>query len=335
MAAGAGGAIRRIAVVGAGAWGTALAQTAARGGCAVVLWGRDAQAMAAIARTRSNPRLPGVAIDARIKAVADLAEIATAEVVLLAVPAQSLREVCGRLPQGRAPLVICAKGFETASGRRLSEVVEETCPGRTVAVLSGPNFAGEVAAGLPAASTLACSDPALGRRLAEALSSRSFRVYWSDDLIGVEAGGALKNVLAIAAGAVVGRGLGENARAALISRGLAELARLGEAMGGRRETLMGLSGLGDLVLTATSLTSRNAAFGHALGQGAEPSALKARPGPLAEGVFTAAAAVRLARRHGVELPICATVDDVLEGRIGIDAAIERLMTRPLKSEETA
>jgi glycerol-3-phosphate dehydrogenase (NAD(P)+) len=334
MAAGAG-AIRRIAVVGAGAWGTALAQTAARGGCEVILWGRDAQAMAAIARERRNPRLPGVAIDPWIEAVAELARTAAADVVLLAVPAQSLREVCGSLPQGGAPLVIAAKGFEAASGKRLSEVVGEVCPGRPMAALSGPNFAGEVAMGLPAASTLGCPDPALGRRLAEALSSRRFRVYWSADLVGVEAGGALKNVLAIAAGAVMGRGLGENARAALISRGLAELARLGEAMGGRRETLMGLSGLGDLVLTATSLTSRNAAFGHALGRGALPAALKARPGPLAEGVFTAGAAVRLAHQHGVEVPICATVDDVLEGRIDIDAAIERLMTRPLKAEEPA
>ncbi len=189
-----------------------------------------------------------------------------------------------------------------------------------------------MAKGLPAAATLGCVDAALGQGLAETLSGPSFRVYWTDDVTGVEIGGAIKNVLAIAAGVVAGRGLGENARAALITRGLAELARLGEALGGRRETLMGLAGLGDLILSASSLTSRNMAFGHAIGQGADPQELRARPGPLVEGVFTAAAVTRLAGEQGVELPICAAIDAILAGRLGIDEALEALMRRPLKME---
>jgi glycerol-3-phosphate dehydrogenase (NAD(P)+) len=205
-------------------------------------------------------------------------------------------------------------------------------PGSRLAVLSGPNFAREVAAGLPAATTLGCADPALGARAAAALSGPRFRVYWTDDVVGVEVGGAVKNVLAIAAGIVAGRGLGENARAALITRGLAELARFGEALGARRETLMGLSGLGDLVLTAGSLTSRNMAFGHAIGRGAELALLRRQPGPLVEGVPTAAAVMRRAGELGLDLPICAAVDAILAGRLDIEAALAGLMSRPLKPE---
>jgi glycerol-3-phosphate dehydrogenase (NAD(P)+) len=201
-------------------------------------------------------------------------------------------------------------------------------------VLSGPNFAREVARGLPAATTLGCADAGLGQALAEALSSASFRAYWTEDVIGVEVGGALKNVLAIAAGIVAGRGLGENARAAVVTRGLAELARLGEALGGRRETLMGLSGLGDLVLTAGSLTSRNMAFGHAIGQGADLADLR-RQGTLVEGAFTAGAVARLAAAHGLEMPISAAVDAILDGRLGIEQALDDLMRRPIKPEAPA
>ena len=199
-------------------------------------------------------------------------------------------------------------------------------------MLSGPNFAGEVALGLPSAATLGCADATLGRELAEALSSGSFRAYWTEDVVGVEVGGGLKNVLAIAAGIVAGSGLGENARAAIVTRGLAELARLGEALGGRRETLMGLSGLGDLVLTATSLTSRNMAFGHAIGAGADPQALRRHPGALVEGVFSAGAVARLAAAHGLEMPISAAVDAILEGRLDIEQALDRLMRRPIRPE---
>jgi glycerol-3-phosphate dehydrogenase (NAD(P)+) len=326
-------AIRTIAIVGAGAWGTALAQTAARAGREVLLVARDPAVVAAIDQQHANPRyLPDITLDPAIRASGELDAVATADVVLLAVPAQTVRAVCRKLPQ-TPTLVVCAKGFETATSARLSEVVAAACPASACAVLSGPNFAREVAQGLPAATTLGCADATLGRALAEALSSGSFRAYWTEDVVGVEVGGALKNVLAIAAGIVAGRGLGENARAAIVTRGLAELARLGEALGGRRETLMGLSGLGDLVLSAGSLTSRNMAFGHAIGQGAEPQALRRQPGALVEGVFTAGAIARLAAAHGLEMPISAAVDAILEGRLGIEQALDGLMSRPIKPEE--
>ena len=325
-------AIDTIAIVGAGAWGTALAQTAARAGCEVLVVARDPAVVATIAQRHANPRyLPEVALDSAIGASADLGEAAGADAVLLTVPAQTVRAVCRALTDPKI-LVICAKGFETASGARLSEVVAQEHPQSACAVLSGPNFAGEVALGLPAAATLACADATLGRELAETLSSASFRAYWSEDVVGAEVGGGLKNVLAIAAGIVAGRGLGENARAAIVTRGLAELARLGEALGGRRETLMGLSGLGDLVLTATSLTSRNMAFGHAIGAGADPQALRRHPGALVEGVFSAGAVARLAAAHGVEMPISAAVDAILEGRLDIEQALDGLMRRPIRPE---
>ncbi len=325
-------AIETIAIVGAGAWGTALAQTAARAGRRVVLWARNPAVVENINHKHRNATyLTDIKLDSSIVATSVLDEFGRADAVLLAVPAQTVRAVCRELPDLHA-VVICAKGFETATGARLSEVVAKECPRSRRAVLSGPNFAGEVARGLPAATTLGCADATLGRALAEALSSISFRAYWTEDVIGVEVGGALKNVLAIAAGIVAGRGLGENARAAIITRGLAELARLGEALGGRRETMMGLSGLGDLVLTASSLTSRNMAFGHAIGQGADPQALRRKPGALVEGVFTAGAVGRLARAHGLEMPISAAVAAILEGRLDIPTALDELMRRPIKPE---
>lgn len=327
--------IERVAIVGAGAWGTALAQAAARAGREVLLLARDAEVVRAIEHRRSNPRhLPDVVLEPAVRATSELRAAGIADAVLVAVPAQTVREVVRRLPPARTPLVICAKGFERESGLRLSEVATTEVAGRAVGVLSGPNFAREIAQGLPAATTLAVSDRALGGRLAAALSSRHFRVYWTDDVPGVEVGGAVKNVLALAAGIVIGLGLGENARAGLITRGLAELARLGEALGARRETLAGLSGLGDVVLTCTSLTSRNTAFGRALGEGADPAVLRAQPGPLAEGVLTTAAVVRLAERHQVEMPIARAVDDILEGRLDVRDALERLMSRPLRAERS-
>jgi glycerol-3-phosphate dehydrogenase (NAD(P)+) len=324
---------RSVGIVGAGAWGTALAQAAARAGRRVLLFARDPAVVQSIREHRINPgHLAEVALEPLVDATDELAAIEAVDLLLLAIPAQTLRGVVRALPPAPAPVVICAKGLETATGQRLSQVLAGERPGSRIAVLSGPNFAREVAQGLPAATTLGCADAVLGQAIAEALSGPSFRVYWTDDVIGVEIGGAVKNVLAIAAGVVAGRGLGENARAALITRGLAELARLGEAHGARRETLMGLAGLGDLILSASSLTSRNMAFGHAIGQGADPQALRARPGPLVEGVFTAAAVTRLAQERGVDVPICAAIDAILAGRLGIGDALDALMRRPLKME---
>lgn len=329
-------AIDTIAVIGAGSWGTALAINAARAGRKVVLWGRDAGAMRALDESRENRRyLPGIALDPAIRVTADLAETAAADALLLVVPAQILGDVGSRLPRGSQPLAIAAKGLERRSDRRLSEVVTQAAPGRPIAALSGPNFAREVALGLPAAATLACADESLGRALARALSNEKFRLYWTDDLIGVEIGGAIKNVLAIAAGIVAGRGLGENAKAALITRGLAELMRFGEALGARRETLMGLAGLGDLTLTAGSPTSRNMAFGMKIGEGADPVRLQQEPGTLVEGVATAAAVIRLAQNDATgpcPVPVCEAVAAILSGELDVDRAMEALMTRPLRAE---
>ncbi len=324
----------RIAVIGAGAWGTALAMVAARHGRPVTLWAREPEIAEAVNGGHENPVfLPGVRLDPAIRAATDPAEAAAADAVLLAVPAQYTAAMVRALPPLRAPLVLCAKGFEQATGRLLTEVVAAERPDAAVAVLSGPSFAAEVARGLPAAVTLACADRALGEALVHALGGRTFRPYWTDDLIGVQIGGAVKNVLAIAAGVVIGRGLGENARAAMITRGLVELTRLGRAMGARRETLMGLSGLGDLMLTATSLQSRNTSLGHALGQGRTLAAVLGERRSVAEGVHTAAAVVGLARRYWLDMPISAAVDAILTHGADLDATIAGLLDRPFKAED--
>jgi glycerol-3-phosphate dehydrogenase (NAD(P)+) len=311
-----------------------LAVVAARAGNAVGLWGRDPAQIAAMAAARENARyLPGVTLPPAVTPTADLGDLAHAEALLLVVPAQQLRTVCRRLPAGEGPLVICAKGLEQATGLRLSQVVAEERPGASVACLSGPSFALEVGQGLPTAVTIAAQDRDLAASLAELLASLTFRPYPSDDLLGVELAGALKNVIAIAAGVTMGRGLGENARASLVTRGLAEMGRLAHALGARRETLMGLSGLGDLILTATSLTSRNTSFGHALARGRSAKELLAAGEKLSEGAYTAEAACRLAERVGVELPIAAAVRAVVAGEVGVDAAIEALLSRPLAPTE--
>ena len=329
-------AMRIIAVIGAGSWGTALAINAARAGRRVVLWGRDAPAVRAIESDRENQRyLPGIPLDPAIRVTADLAEVAAADAILLVVPAQTVAEIAAALGSGDRPLVIAAKGLERTTDRRLSDVVSDVAPGRPIAALSGPNFAREVALGLPAAATLACPDEGIGQDLAAAMSHEQFRLYWTDDLIGVEIGGAIKNVLAIAAGMVAGRGLGENAKAALITRGLAELMRLGGTLGARRETLMGLAGLGDLLLTAGSPTSRNMAFGMKIGEGADPVRLQQEPGALVEGVATAAAVIRLAQSSAgarCPLPVCEGVAAVLAGERDMDQVMAELMTRPLRAE---
>lgn len=329
--------MQTIAVLGAGAWGTALALAARRAGREVTLWARRSEFAAELAETGENRRyLPGVPLDPAIRTTASPEEaVAGAGAILLVVPAQSLRATAeglrAVLPPD-TPLVICAKGVEAASDKLMSDVLEETLPGQPLAVLSGPTFASEVARGLPAAVTLAARDPVLGARLVKALGSRAFRPYASDDVIGAQLGGAVKNVAAIACGIVAGRDLGENARAALVTRALAEITRLSEALGGRASTLMGLSGLGDLTLTCTGASSRNYSLGVALGKGtAKDTALGDSRG-VAEGVHSAAAVVRLAGRHSVDMPICRAVDAVLNQGASIEATIDSLLSRPFRIE---
>ncbi|HUC64757.1 MAG TPA: NAD(P)H-dependent glycerol-3-phosphate dehydrogenase [Stellaceae bacterium] len=329
--------MQRIGIIGGGAWGSALALTARRAGRDVVLWAREPDVAAAINRDHANPLfLPGVTLDPAIGATTELGQVVrAADALLLVAPAQHLRALAAALapllPAGM-PVVICAKGIEERTGALMSEVVAATLPQAPLALLSGPTFASEVAAGLPTAVTLACADAALGRRVIAALGTRSFRPYLAADVIGAEIGGAVKNVLAIACGIVMGRKLGDNARAALITRGLAEMVRLALAKGGKPETLMGLSGLGDLVLTCTSLTSRNHSLGVALGEGKALAEILAGRRSIAEGVSSAAAAAALARRLGVDMPITAAVDAILHHGAAIDAAIEGLLARPFRSE---
>jgi glycerol-3-phosphate dehydrogenase (NAD(P)+) len=328
--------MQTIAVIGAGAWGTALAQTAAAAGRDVVLWAREREVAEAVNTRRENPVfLKGVTLHPRIRATQDLADTADCAAALLVTPAQharaTLEELSGRLPDG-FPVVLCAKGFERGTLALMTDVLAETAPQARAAVLSGPSFAIDVARGLPTAVTLACADAALGEQLMAAIGSPAFRPYWSDDLVGAEAGGAGKNVLAIAAGIVEGKGLGKSAHAALIARGFAEMTRLGEALGGRRETLAGLCGLGDLVLTCSSPQSRNMSCGLALGRGEALADIMAARNAVTEGVATAPAVAALARREGVDMPICQAVDAVLSGALSVDAAIEALLARPFKPE---
>jgi glycerol-3-phosphate dehydrogenase (NAD(P)+) len=297
--------IRKLGIVGAGAWGTALNLVAQRAGRETVLWSHSGNT--------------------------DLAAVTRTDAILLAVPAQFIREVTGRIA-ARVPAVICAKGIEQGTGATMTEVCGATLPGAPLAVLSGPNFAHEIARGLPAAATLACTDAQLGRELVEALGSRSFRPYLSDDPVGAELGGAVKNVIAIACGIVEGRGLGENARAALITRGLAEMTRLAVAKGGKAETLMGLAGLGDLALTCTGARSRNYALGVALGRGETLSAALSGRRDVVEGVATAPAVLALAAKLGVEMPISAAVDAILHRGATIADAVEALLSRPFRAE---
>ncbi|MBA1155058.1 NAD(P)H-dependent glycerol-3-phosphate dehydrogenase [Microvirga mediterraneensis] len=323
-----------IGIAGAGAWGTALANAAAIAGNDVVLWMRSPEHAAALAQPRATDRcLPGVRLHARTRPTAALADLASAHAVLLVTPAQTTREMAAALGvvlPAATPLVLCAKGIERDSRAFLCDVVETVRPGAPIGVLSGPSFADDVARGLPTAVTLACRDAALAEALATALSGPTLRVYHRTDLRGVEIGGAAKNVLAIACGAVAGKGLGESAKAALIARGFAELLRFARAYGGEAETLMGLSGLGDLVLTCSSAHSRNFAFGQRLGQGM--SVTDAAGGKLVEGAATASALVALAKAKNVDMPIAEAVEQVLSGAWSLDQAVDALMNRPVKSE---
>jgi glycerol-3-phosphate dehydrogenase (NAD(P)+) len=325
--------VKRIAVIGAGAWGTALANIAARAGRTVTLWARDAAAVAEMTATGESPRLPGVTLDARVTATGAIADVAHADAVLLVVPAQSLRVAATALAPHvkNVPVVACAKGIERSTHRFMTEVIAEALPDATPAILSGPSFASDVARGLPTAVTLACADEAVAAALSRALGAPAFRPYHTTDVRGVEIGGAAKNVLAIAAGIVAGRGLGASTAAALITRGFAELMRFGKAYGAQPETLTGLAGLGDLILTCSSVQSRNFSLGVALGKG--QSAREASAGAkLAEGSFTAPVLVEMANAKGIDMPISSAVAAILDGRVGIDEAIGNLLNRPLKAE---
>ncbi len=329
--------VKSIGVIGAGAWGSALAIVAARAGHPVRLWARDQQAATAIAGARENAaKLPGIALPDGITPTASAGDLAQCDTVLLATPAQSLRAVMGGFSGHLAPgtrAVITAKGIEQKTSRFLTEVLADVAPHLEPLVLSGPSFAADVARGLPTAVTLAARSLEAARPVAEALSLPTFRPYLSDDLMGVQIGGAVKNVLAIACGIVAGRGLGDSARAALIARAFAELTRFGRALGARSETLMGLSGLGDLVLTCSSPQSRNHSFGLALGQGRSVAEAQAGQRGISEGAFTAAAVASIAAARGIDMPIAMAVLDILDGRASVDSVIERLLQRPLKAED--
>jgi glycerol-3-phosphate dehydrogenase (NAD(P)+) len=324
----------RIAVIGAGAWGVALANVIIRAGGSVTLVARDAQSAAIIDERRESPRLPGIKLHEQVRVTTANADITSHDAILLAVPAQQLRAALAMVAPGLAdgtPMIACAKGIERVTHRFMTEVIAEQAPSALPAILSGPSFATDVARGLPTAVTLAAADDAIAAALAQALGSTTFRPYHTTDVRGVEIGGAAKNVLAIAAGIVAGRGLGASAAAALTTRGFAELFRFGHAFGARPETLTGLSGLGDLILTCESAQSRNFSLGVALGKGQTPRAAQSAS-KLAEGAFTAPVLLEMAKEKGVEMPIASAVAAILDGTLNVDTAIENLLTRPFKAE---
>ncbi len=326
--------IEKLAVIGGGAWGTALAQVAAQGGRETLLWALEDDVVTAVNRIHENPvYLKGISLEPAIRATSNFSDLAAADAWLVVTPAQHMRAVLGRSPCPNIPLVLCSKGIEEGSGKLLHEVAHEVCPTSPVAVLSGPTFAHEVATGLPTAVTLACEDKAIGQAIRQRINLPAFRTYLTDDVAGAEVGGAVKNVLAIACGVAEGRGLGQNARAALIARGFAEMIRFGVAMGGRRETLAGLSGLGDLVLTCSSTSSRNFSLGVAIGQGKNIADLMRDRRTVAEGAHTAPVLHRIAVERGIDMPLVGAVLDLLEGRVKIGELLETLLSRPPGDEE--
>lgn len=325
--------LERLGVIGGGAWGTAMAQVIASDGSEVLLWAREPEVVTAVNAMHGNPLfLSNVQLSERISATGDLAALANCDALVVVVPAQFLRSVLAALPRSSRPLVLCAKGIEAGTRRLMSEVAAEVAPDAPIAVLSGPTFAHEVAAGHPTAITLACADEVVGLALAERLRRPGFRPYLSQDVVGAEIGGAVKNVLAIACGVVEGAGLGQNARAALISRGFAEMTRFGLARGARAETLAGLSGLGDLVLTCSSTSSRNFSLGKGLGEGVPAAELLSDRRTVAEGASTAPVLAEAARAAGVDMPIVDAVCALLAGQATVDDMVRTLLARPLKQE---
>ena len=326
----------KIGVVGGGAWGTALGEAMARAGRDVLLWAFEIETISEINEFHTNRNyLPGVSLNKSIRATGKLADIADCDAVLLVAPAQHMGVIVGDLSahlKDDIPLIICAKGIEQKTGRLMSEVVREASPKGEIMVLSGPSFAAEVARGLPAAVTLACDDAERGQALMNAIGHKTFRPYLSDDLIGVQIGGALKNVLAIAAGIVDGKEMGNSAHAALVTRGFGELVQFGEAYGAKRDTMMGLSGYGDLLLTCSSHQSRNMTLGRALGQGQSLEEILGGRKSVTEGVYSAGIAHRMAQDKGLDVPIMEAVYRVLEGEVSVDQAIDDLLTRPFGLE---
>lgn len=325
----------KVGVIGAGAWGTALAQSLAGDGSDVLLWARERELVEQInSEHRNGLYLPSAALAETVRATSDLKDFADVPALLAVVPAQFLASVIADLPEGERDLVLCAKGIEAGTGRLMSDVADQAAPGARLAVLSGPTFAHEVAAGLPTAVTLACSGgEAQWERLAPTISRPALRPYYSDDVIGAEIGGAVKNVLAIACGVVEGLNLGQNARAALIARGFAEMLRFGLARGARAETLSGLCGLGDLVLTCSSTSSRNFSLGLSLGQGLSAADALSGKNSVAEGAATAPVLAELARRDGIQMPIVDAVCRLLDGEAPAGAVVTDLLSRPLKAEQ--
>lgn len=323
----------KIGVIGGGAWGTALAQVAASGGQDVLLWAYETEVVDAINSAHENTVfLPGLRLSDSITATGSLADLTQCDALMVVTPAQHLRAILSQAAVGTTPLILCAKGIEASTMMLMSQVAADVHPDAPIAVLSGPTFAHEVAAGLPTAITLACCDAALGEKLAARIARPGFRPYLSDDVIGAEIGGAVKNVLAIGCGVVEGAGLGQNARAALISRGFAEMTRFGLALGARTDTLAGLSGLGDLVLTCSSTSSRNFSLGKGLGQGQKAQDLMAERRSVAEGAFTAPVLQAAARTAGVDMPVVDAVCALLAGNMSVNQVVSALLARPLRPE---
>lgn len=328
--------MEKIGIIGGGAWGTALAAVAQKAGCDVILWAREKETVASINNDHENKQfLPNIKLNTEIHATSEITEAANADAVFLVTPAQHLRATCKQLApvwKKNTPAVICAKGIELKSGSLMSEVVAQELPDATVVILSGPTFAKETALGVPTAVTLACKNKKLGEELANSIGTVNFRPYLSDDIIGSQVGGAVKNVMAIARGIAEGKKFGDNACAALITRGLAEVVRLAVVMGGKHQTLMGLSGIGDLMLTANSMQSRNFSLGVALGQGKTLEEIISSRDSVTEGVATASAVVDAAVKYNIDMPICMAVDKILNHNADIETTIKELLSRPFRSE---
>jgi len=323
----------KLGIIGGGAWGTALAQIASADRGETLIWAMESEVVESINERHENPVfLSGVRLNDSIRATGELDEIGHCDALLVVTPAQHMRGLLKQAPVADKPLILCAKGIEEQTGRLLHEVAMETCPGAPVAVLSGPTFAHEVAKGLPTAVTLAAQDFRLAEQLRDRIARPTFRIYISDDVAGAEIGGAVKNVLAIACGVVEGKNLGQNARAALIARGFAELRRFGLAFGAKLETLSGLAGLGDLILTCSSASSRNYSLGVGIGKGRSATELLSNRKTVAEGAFTAPVLARLAREKGVDMPIVEAVDALVSGRSNVDEVLDGLLSRPPRAE---